>query len=539
MVSKDGKSFSRDSRKTSNSIGSSDCYMIKSGDIELLVDGGYQTMTSSGNISSSYTYNDTFVKKNCANNLLKKIASVISKDGILDYLIVTHADYDHIASLIVDGGILDAFLNQRTITDLNGNKVKFTRINYIIDFDSGLVKKFSNVGLTKELRLVRSDAYQCYVKLREKLIKVGTSYCPASAFFDNANLQSQDVTISDANRALGISDKVAERVKKAELNGVTNCLYSEEYKNGITSDEDSSYKDETIFTPEVGNIVSVDLADNSARYYYSLKFNKSELRILYNWHYDYIFHSSFNQNQKGDDGDSTQRQDPIGNIYDSQDANNISVCFEIVSAKFKLLSMGDLGGNGENGLLKYYDGTNVLSNISIYKASHHGSTTNGENSSELFKTIKPNVIVITGCSSYKDANWCDNGDDPVMSALVSRTRVKQDFFSNVLKNYSSKENQPYIFCTNITSCVTTNGITGFQSVPFYGDIRIRFNDDKLCLAYSYVGDIAAYKSKDWNADYFQNNKKEYSFKTRESNKILSFQNCDWFKTLEYTMEDKK
>ena len=48
------------------------------------------------------------------------------------------------------------------------------------------------------------------------------------------------------------------------------------------------------------------------------------------------------------------------------------------------LSTGDGSGRLENSLLKYYDGTNVLKNITLFKAAHHGSIASGENSEEFF-----------------------------------------------------------------------------------------------------------------------------------------------------------
>ena len=128
VVNADGTAYLRPERKISNTLGSSDSYMVKSGDVELLVDCGYQAKTSYGSVNSAYAYNDEYVKKECEENLLKKIASVISPDGVLDYLIVSHADYDHIASLIATGGIFDAFIHQKTIAGLDGSSVKFQKI---------------------------------------------------------------------------------------------------------------------------------------------------------------------------------------------------------------------------------------------------------------------------------------------------------------------------------------------------------------------------------------------------------------------------
>ena len=532
IVNEDGTSFTRPKRHVSKTIGSSDCYMVKSGTVELLVDGGYQSMTSYGSVNSNYEYNDEYVKNECQENILKKIASVISSDGVLDYLIVTHADYDHIAALIAKGGIFDAFLNKKTITTLDGSTVTFNRINYILDFDSGLVKNFSDEDLDKKNRLVRSDYYQAYVQQRELLVEMGTSYCPASALFDNGNLESQNYSFSEDDRNEGMPDSIIDRLKDVPSNSDVQYILDENYNNGVNTIKDVDYKDEKILQAEVGCLKEIKNKDDVSKYYYSFKFNGGELRILYNWHYDYIYHSSFNRDTS--DSDSTQSTDPSDNVYDSQDANNISVCFEVVKDNFKFLSLGDLGGAGENGLLKYYKDTNILSNVSVFKASHHGSVNNGENSEELFSTTKPSLIVVTGCACYKNPQWKKSEDDPVISAMVGRTKTNQALFDNISKAYAGKKNQPMIMYTNINSYRNVSGVPYFESVPFYGDIKVKYSGGKLHVSTSYCGQIDAYISQKWNAEYYHKNNKEFSFVTRKDNRILSIQGTDWFKEIGFT-----
>ncbi len=526
VVTKDGNEFVRPKRKVSCTLGSSDCYMVKSGSTELLVDGGYQSITSYGSVKKNgeddYQYNDEYIKNECDENLLRKIASVISSDGVLDYLIVTHADFDHIAALTVTGGIFDAFLNHQTITTFAGNKIRFDKINYIVDFDSGLVKKFSDESIDKSKRLVGSDYYQAYASKRDKLVQNGSNYCPASAFFDNENLKNFGVEIADENKAVAMPDKIIARLDGLQDSSVQYIL-DEDSNNGVDNTKDSSYGKCDMFSEGNGSIQSVEAADSSERYYYSLKFDSGELRILYNWHYDYIFHSSFNK-----DGGDTQSSDQEKNIFDSQDANNISVCFEVVKNGFKFLSLGDLGGNGENGLVKYYQGTGVLSDVSLMKASHHGSSYNGENSEELFRLAKPKTIVITGCANYKDPSWQDATDDKVVSALVGRTKLSQKLFDNISSAFREETRQPLIMCTNINSQRFANDTDYFESAPFYGDIKVKNRGDQLHISNSYIGSIRPYVSQKWNAEYQKANKKEFTFTTRSGKEILSLQNTDWF-----------
>ena len=533
IPNKDGNNYIRPQRRIPSTIGSSDCYMVKSGVVELLVDGGYQSITSYGSVNDNVEYNDEYVKNECEKNLLRKIADTISSDGILDYLIVTHADYDHLAALIVNGGIFDAFLNHQTITSLNGKNVKLNKINYIIDFDSGLVKNFSDSRIDKSQRLVRSDYYQAYVKKREKLIKQGTSYCPASALFENENIKSSNITITEENKNIAMPQKIINKLEKLSNDNIQYIL-NEDYDNNINIIKNNSYKNEKIFSSEIGTIKEAKTNNDESRYYYSFHFNSGELRILYNWHYDYIFHSSFNRNDS--EQDSTQNQDTQENVYDSQDANNISICFEVINDNFKFLSLGDLGGNGEDGLLKYYNNTTILSNISLFKASHHGSTYNNENSSELFKLSQPSIIVITGCASYKNSNWKSASDDPVVSAMVGRTKLSQTLFNNISKAFFNKKSQPLIMCTNINACRNINGVTYFESIPFYGDIKIMYSKNNLHVSNSYIGSINAYISREWNSNYVQNNKKEFSFSTRNNNEILTLPKTEWYNSIGFNYE---
>ena len=532
VVNEKGTGFTRLERPNHHSIGSSDCYMVKSGTTDLLVDGGYQSSTSTdqhvGQDSSNSAYkrelHNKCVADECKQNLLRKIASVISSDGILDYLIVTHADYDHLAALIVQGGIFDVFLNHQSIDPLKGKPVRFDKIRFLIDFDSGLVKKFSDESIDKQKRLVRSEVYQEYVCKRNKLIEAGTCYCPAAAFFNSENLQKQSTSITKEHKEIAMPDAIVKKIKKeGEKTGVKH-LFDENIGNDTKTKRDEEYKDEDLLSTSYGQIKKTKTTGGEYRYYYFLRFNGGELRILYNWHYDFIYHSSFNASTPGEERTQLEKEE----AYDSQDANNICVCFEVVKKGFKFLSLGDLGRNGENGLLKYYRDTDVLSTTTLFKASHHGSTTNKENSEELFKIVKPAIIVITGCTIYPGSV---SDADPIKQARHGRTRPKQDLFDHISKAYSKKEANPIILCTNIASRRAADKADWFESAPFYGDIKAVFHGRKVYLSHSYVGSIKAYISKDWNSEYYHQHHREYAFKTRKNNRMRSFQETEWFKDI--------
>lgn len=513
-------------RKT-NTIGSSDCYRIKSGDTELLVDGGYRLdIHASSHINSDYDFCDIDgVMKETQEKILKKMPSFVSDDGVLDYRIVTHADFDHIASLVVAGGVFDAFPGKKTAqkrgkTTSHENQKesketeqekKLKQIKYLIDFDSGLVKSLSDSKIDEKKRLIGSSIYQAYVKKRNELINKGTLYCPASALFSDVKKENKDE---------GRPENVIKRIQKA-LNSKENqglkesdFILSEDTPNRdgkrIKFTKDAEYGKTKSSPKEKGELKSDTLPNGSSaddekrkRYYFFFKFGKYELRILYNWHYYYVFRHGFN----------------------SQDANNISVCFEIVGKGFKFLGLGDLGGNGEDGLLRYYTGTDRLSNVTVFKASHHGSVSNKENSQSLFKCIKPKIIVITGCAIYKNPTWKNSQDDQVFPYLNGKVTREQELFDNISSAFGKGETLPMIRCTNILSYV--NGY--FESAPFYGDIKIRYSYPWIQVSRSYQGKISAYVSKERSCE----------FKTKKRKKILSLQDTDWFKKVKFTYDNKE
>lgn len=535
LVSQDGTSFAPcQITSMQNSIRSSDCYMIQSGDCEILVDAGHQ-MPSVGEIQVSALTNhitNEILQNDVKMNLLRKIATVMSDDGVLDYLIVTHADFDHIASLIVTGGIFDAFLNDVTVTDLNGRQVEFDRIKYIIDFDSGLVRHFSNTELVKEARLISSKVYEAYVIQRDNLIeKDKTGYCPAAAFFDYDNLSKANSDGIDESIKTALENKITtampntvEKELSKKPNSSLDLYILDESKQSNSNvnkvaKSNGDFSDSQLLEPENGNLV-IEGEGDQISLYYKLHFNNSELRILYNWHYDYIMHQSFNREVSSDETSSDMRAES----YDAQDANNISVCFEVVKDNFKFLSLGDLGANGEDGLLKYYADTNVLSDVSLFKASHHGSTANkgtskepkNENGKDLLLVIKPRIIVVTGCAQVKPGTT-----EIVNQAMNGTTKVEQQFFDNIFAAYNDKD-LPYVMYTNINT-YTFDTNYHFRSMPFYGDIKVRFDGRKVYLSYSYVGQVKGYVKQDVD---------QCVFTTRDDkNKFLSVCQTEWFKQI--------
>lgn len=481
-------------------VGSCDSYIIKIGNTEILVDAGYQTFVSDPYTKSTepYTFTYEYLKQNVHQNLLRKIATICT-DGILEYLVVTHSDFDHIASLCVEGGIIDAFSSHEKIINLDNKEIQLKKINNVIDFNSGVIALHSYYKIDNDRRLCRG-LYQTYLQKLEKLKKAGTNCLPAAALFDYSIVAEDGTKMTEKNKLLATPEKLKKYV------------YDENYYNIVilsetkSNDAAAAYLDEVIKNKAYKHNVSKlggSLKNENGRYYYEININGiAQFRILYNWYYDFTRRQNFNEGNRG------------------QSINNPSVCIEIVKNDFKFLACGDLGGNGENGLINYYKETSILKNITLYKAAHHGSTNNGENSKALFNLITPQIIVVTGCAQ-----------SPLEIKNATAAYMKQEFFNNIyyglhdqngtLTNLLKKE--PYILCTNIDwfRLNKSNNTPMNESKPFYGDIRISTKRNTARLSYSYTGNIHALVKTNSTDDTID-------FTTYKKRKIVKIQDTIWF-----------
>ena len=487
---------------STNNVGSCESYIIKSGNIEILVDAGYQTFNSSFSIKEEYpyTFSHQYLKQNVQKNIMRKVASVCT-DGVLEYLVVTHSDFDHIASLCVDGGIFDSFYNEEIITNLRGQDIKLKSINNIIDFNSGVLSLHSYEKIYKDQRLCRA-LYQTYLVKIDKLINKNnnsSNYLPAASLFSEKIVANDGTTMSLKNKLLATPDKMKEHVEKY----FQSRILTENQPNDAASQYVNDIKKNSDYKDSVERLGG-ELISESERYYYKINLNSNvEFRILYNWYYDFAYRQSFDDGNRG------------------QPINNPSVCFEVVSGKFKFLSCGDIGGNGENGLINYYENTSILKSVTLYKASHHGSTTNEENSERIFNTITPKIIVVTGCAQ-----------SPLDVKNTTAAYMKQKFFDNIYNGLHDAQGvlnnnlleEPYILCTNINwfRINESNNIPLNESKPFYGDIKISYSKGKTYISYSYRGIIHALVHTGSQEDVVD-------FRTVKEGKIVKIQDTEWFR----------
>ncbi len=475
-----------------SSVKPADCYMIKAGNTEILVDAGSQ-LQSSARVAKVYQ-----------ENVIKKIEKYCV-DGILEYLIVTHGDSDHLIGLAVDGGLLDYF---------NSNDKK---IEKIIDFDSDMVTYLSDSNGNDIFPSGYNNFFEAattinnYRTKRDKLVvEKGTKHIPAASFFKETDFLKDNTLVNAMpNKYLEnyyILDKNKNLTTKINTSYLTNfyyfsddIIYHQHCNTQSKEPEDSNlsfkskYKDVDLSFGELKNMKD--------RYYFSIPLeNNVELRILYNWFYDHFYRHSFG----------------------SEDHNNISVCFEVVSGKKEFLSFGDLGF-GETGLINYYQGTNILSNIDCFKASHHGSTSNGENSQELFKLIKASVVIVPGVAQINRDILKESGrtTDPIYSGLSNVAVMKESFFDNVkCGNLNTK-----IYCTQVAQLLDTQSGFSLISAPLYGDIIVKFTNNNVKVEGSYKGIVDSYIS---SSSY---DMKHFKFSNEKDGEILPYSETEHYKII--------
>lgn len=492
------------------SIKPADCYLIKSGNTEILVDAGFRAPSKYDSIAKVYQ-----------ENVIKKIEEYCT-DGVLDFLIVTHADYDHIVGLAVDGGILDYYSN---------NDEKY--IKTIIDFDSPIVQAFSSIesGLTSESNLlVSTNLAKKYRSKRDAAIKKAkskdenASHIPAGNFFDSDKM-------SDENKILAMSNQVAEKWNEETL-----------YRSYFHYRGGNIYrKDLKIEPPDYSHNVGYDvvysmqnsqnkidylqgeLKEVEGRYIYSIPLaGGADLQILYNWSYDHLFKHNIQSNEDTYIGESSLEK------FDSQDHNNISVCFSVVAGNNKFVSFGDLG-SGETGLINYYKDTNILKNVSCFKASHHGSTgkkNDRENSAALFSLMQPDNVIVTGVAQINrdilDESKLVQGSEyqSFYDGLSSVAVIKQAFFDNVLLGNPNAK----IYCTQIAQHLDAEKLS-LISAPFYGDIYVKITSNNVRIDCSNKGAIEGYVSG------YSVNAKHFKFLNMKDGKLLSFQETEYYKAI--------
>ena len=275
----------------------------------------------------------------------------------------------------------------------------------------------------------------------------------------------------------------------SDYNAFSNVyyLYNKTYKSKVNDKEYPSTNGliTGVENYQVGYLKTYDV-NGSKRFTYDIEINNGViLKILYNWNLD-----NFRQHN-----------------FDGQDRNDLSISFIVESKSGKFLSTGDGSGRLENSLLKYYDGTNVLKNITLFKAAHHGSIASGENSEEFFMETTPKVVVVTGIIQPTRENLPLGSKDNLYNKLSGVTTLKEEFFNNI-----NKANPNSNILINKVVYRTNNN--DFKNAPLHGDIKIVFKNNNHYIHYNYIGTVKAYINQDkGNIEFttYKNNQQTYLY----------------------------
>lgn len=140
-----------DEKKLEQAKAEGDSYIIKINDVEILVDAGTDTGSNKA--------------------IMYQMKKLVSDDNVWDYIIVTHADTDHIGAFCTNGGttgIFSLFLGE--------TEDKMT-LSTLIDFD---ITQDETVEYPYENLLFTSLTYLQYSSYRKKIVESGTKYYTAS-----------------------------------------------------------------------------------------------------------------------------------------------------------------------------------------------------------------------------------------------------------------------------------------------------------------------------------------------------------------------
>lgn len=318
-------------------VGMGDCVFIQYKDVQILVDSGeWESNSEQGLMNSDKII--SFIRNSFSND-----------DKTLDYVIVSHGDSDHLGNM---SNILDSFDNENyyvgTIIDFDSLYYEaFYQAKYHVDqyesnkelFDSKC--NISNVDINNNSEQAEeqyhSDLLGNYKKSRDKLIAKTTKYCCVAERMNN----SVDYT----------------------------CIF----------DNDNSYSNIT----NINSIFNLGTSTDSP-----------SLRVLYNKNYFDLL-------------DSTSMKQEIQGTYSDYAyyVNTKSVCILLTWGDSKVLLTGDLEEThdmyGESNLIDTYSDIdeNLLENVTLYKAAHHGSKTS--NSANFIKKINPKYVAISTVANSK------------------------------------------------------------------------------------------------------------------------------------------
>ncbi|MDE6442309.1 MAG: MBL fold metallo-hydrolase [Clostridia bacterium] len=274
-----------------------DSVLIKCGNTEVLIDAGSEK-------NSSKTLK-TYIDKYCT-------------DGKLEYVISTHADFDHISAFI-------------------GNKSGSTYSGIFYQYKIGTIIKFDNSDKSLLTESGNKSTYGQYI----------------------------------------------DAIDYAKVTWKTNVYTASQ---------------------------CYDMKDGAQRQYYLDENQTVSINILYNYYY-------YNK---------------------SSDENNYSVVTlltqELENGKKNYLFTGDLEEDGEKRMVNYYKNVpaeyrtdyNVLPEVDVYKAGHHGSKTSS--TLELLKVIRPKYVAVCCCCGSPEYTLNNQNTFPTQQMIDNVAPFTENIF---------------------------------------------------------------------------------------------------------------
>lgn len=361
-----------------------DCTFIRYNDTQILIDSGEQEANSDQGVLNA---------QGIVNYVINNLGE---NDFVLDYVIVTHGDSDHL-------GVMDKVLS---------NFISTYKVGTIIDFDSLYYEAFY---------LAKNQPAE-YEKHEE--------------FFNTkANLNSPD--INNQNNPIQESyhsDKLSAYKKQRD-----NLVKKHNTKYYCVAERLANDVEYTAIFENNQNASNINNANSEFRL--GSDANAPILKILYNKNYFDLLNS-----------DAMAKE--IQSTYSDYAyyVNTKSVCSLIKYGETKVLLTGDLeeshGMKGESNLVNTYKeiDEDLLKNVTLYKAAHHGSNTS--NTKELLRVIRPKYIAISALANSQGDRAGSYWNFPRQSVLNDFLSITDKIF--ITARYDSNSGVKYAYHGNIT-----------------------------------------------------------------------------------------
>ena len=419
-------------------------FIISYNDIQILVDAGASYRNSNPKSSDIITDN------------LKKI---MGEDEILEYVIATHSDSDHLAGFSTKGenGVFDYCLK-------NDIKVE-TLIDFDITQDDTVQIENKNEYYSLSSSTGNETIYGRYVSARNKLVSNGTKYYTASqCCWQYRNIDKPD-NAPDSNIFV-LDDGVL----------TLEILYNYYYDHKYNPQNKPSSMDR--------NVLSVC-------FMLTYKTNDEVKTFLFTGDLEEFDSASGLEDEpytdsdvgEDDDYDEDENIDDLEGLDYSETVYGESKLWEY------LISDKRQNFLKSNSSYIYYD---INKGVTFYKAAHHGSRTS--NSKGFIDNIKPCYVVIPCVAG--SAQYTSKTDDQFPAKVVM----------NRLFKYTD-----YIY---ITELATPNG--ELKATDYYGNIHFNCYAGEIVVTTSNNQDVLI-QYTDWYKENRYAPLSVYSFSSVESN----------------------